>query len=438
MYLIILVCSFSEERNKKWSQHERFEYQIGQSILFLVANWLVMVKYLVDSIYVNSNSNGKRVIWLIFVLEMGTRQILNVNASECILLVSKDEMTRFYLSKYFFIAFLLQPQVEVKSFPAEPIHPLISNSDGTYIIGGGSSGAIYFWEVASGRLLKRWHAHYRAATCLFLSDDESLLVSGAEDGCIRVWSLFMVFDDIGMEMAKHPYEYSFSEHTLRVTDVVSGYGGCNAIIVSASEDRTCKVWSLSRGKLLRSIDFPSIIDAVALDPGEHVFYAGARDGKIYIAALNAESTPSNIYGKHIIGSLSDNSKGVTCLAFSMDGILLVSGSEDGTIRVWDAKTRNIVRIFRLAKGPINNVLVVRRPLYSNFQTSANSHASLSRRHVPLLPPPLSKYVNSTDEIVDSGAITVPQTPSSDIMDAPYLSSHVLTKQISELQVFFIF
>lgn len=51
--------------------------------------------------------------------------------------------------------------------------------------------------------------------------------------------------------------------------------------------------------------FPSIIDAVALDPGEHVFYAGGRDGKIYIAELNAQGTSNNIYGLHIIGTLSD-------------------------------------------------------------------------------------------------------------------------------------
>lgn len=38
--------------------------------------------------------------------------------------------------------------------------------------------------------------------------------------------------------------HGFSEHTLSVTDVVVGYGGGNAIIVSASEDRTCKVWHL--------------------------------------------------------------------------------------------------------------------------------------------------------------------------------------------------
>ncbi|PSS35841.1 Protein ROOT INITIATION DEFECTIVE like, partial [Actinidia chinensis var. chinensis] len=216
-----------------------------------------------------------------------------------------------------------KPQVEVKSFPAEPINPLASNSDGTYIVGGGASGDIYLWEVATGRLLKKWHAHYRAVTCLVFSDDQSLLISGAEDGSVRVWSLLMIFDDMRREQARHLYEYSFSEHTLRVTDIATGYGGCNAIIVSTSEDRTCKVWSLSKGKLLRNIVFPSIIDAIALDPGEHVFYAGGRDGKIYIAALTAQGTSSNSYGMHIIGSLADHSKPVTCLAFDADGVLLV-------------------------------------------------------------------------------------------------------------------
>ena len=54
-------------------------------------------------------------------------------------------------------------------------------------------------------------------------------------------SWFRIFDDLRSLEAKNLYEYSFSEHTLCVTDVVIGYGGCNAIIVSASEDRTCKV-----------------------------------------------------------------------------------------------------------------------------------------------------------------------------------------------------
>ncbi|KAA8528526.1 hypothetical protein F0562_035881 [Nyssa sinensis] len=326
-----------------------------------------------------------------------------------------------------------KPQVEVKSFPAEPINPLVSNSDGTYIVGGGVSGDIYLWEVATGRLLKKWHAHYRAVTCLVYCDNQSLLISGAEDGCVRVWSLIMIFDDMRREEANHLYEYSFSEHALRVTDIVIGYGGCNAILVSASEDRTCKVWSLSRGKLLRNIVFPSIIDAIAIDPGEHVFYAGGRDGKIYIAALNAQGTSSNSYGMHIIGSLSDHSKAVSCLAFGADGISLVSGSEDGMVRVWDTITHNIIRIFKHAKGPVNNILLVRAPLCLNARTLVNSQASSVRRHGLSLPPPLEKYENSSDENKEIKAYLAPQAPSDEPLDASYISIDTMNNQIKEFQ-----
>ncbi|XP_020211750.1 protein ROOT INITIATION DEFECTIVE 3 [Cajanus cajan] len=324
-----------------------------------------------------------------------------------------------------------KPQVEVKSFPAETVKPLAANHPGTFIAGGASSGDIYLWEVETGRLLKRWRAHFRAVTCLVFSEDDSLLVSGAEDGCVRVWSLFMIFDDLRSQQANNLYEYSFSEHTLSVTDVVIGNGGCNAIIVSASEDRTCKVWSLSRGTLLRNVVFPSVIDSIALDPAEHVFYAGSRDGKIFIAALNTESIATNNYGTHILGSFSNHSKSVTCLAYGTGENLLISGSEDGIIRVWNASTRNIVRMFKHAKGPVNNILVVRRENDYSNHTSSNVQAS-SRKQGSNLPPPLEKYVNSIDE--DSNMKTIISLGGGRRpVDASYLSSHVITNYIKELQ-----
>lgn len=49
---------------------------------------------------------------------------------------------------------------------------------------------------------------------------------------------------------------------------------------------------MSEGKILRSIPLDSVADALAIDPGEHRFYAGCRDGKIYIKSLNAENNPT--------------------------------------------------------------------------------------------------------------------------------------------------
>ena len=67
-----------------------------------------------------------------------------------------------------------------------------------------------------------------------------------------------------------------------------------------------QIWSLSKGRLLRTVYFPAIINAIAMDPGEHAFYAGGRDGKIYIVALNGERNPDSSHGMFIIGSLTDH------------------------------------------------------------------------------------------------------------------------------------
>ncbi|CAI9292601.1 unnamed protein product [Lactuca saligna] len=116
----------------------------------------------------------------------------------------------------------LQPQVEVKSFPAQAINPLACNTDDTYIVGGGVSGHIYLWDVATGRLLKKWHGHYRPVTCLVFSNDQSLLISGSKDGTVRIWSLLMIFDEEGQQRAGQLYEYRFTGHALPITDIVTG------------------------------------------------------------------------------------------------------------------------------------------------------------------------------------------------------------------------
>ncbi|KAG6784503.1 hypothetical protein POTOM_010199 [Populus tomentosa] len=74
----------------------------------------------------------------------------------------------------------------------------------------------------TGRLLKKWRAHYRTVNCLVFTEDDSLLVSGSEDVSVRVWSLLLIFDGYQTEQASTLYEHSFQEHTLRVTDMVTG------------------------------------------------------------------------------------------------------------------------------------------------------------------------------------------------------------------------
>lgn len=43
-------------------------------------------------------------------------------------------------------------QVHIKSFPPEQITALACSPDGGFCAGGGTSGAIHFWDVATGTL----------------------------------------------------------------------------------------------------------------------------------------------------------------------------------------------------------------------------------------------------------------------------------------------
>ena len=50
-----------------------------------------------------------------------------------------------------------------------------------------------------------------------------------------------------------------------------------------------------------------------------------------------------------------NSKAVTCLAYGTSEDLLIFGSEDGMVRVWNVRTHNIVRMFKHAKGIVQTI-----------------------------------------------------------------------------------
>ncbi|KAL4196119.1 hypothetical protein AMTRI_Chr04g181740 [Amborella trichopoda] len=300
-----------------------------------------------------------------------------------------------------------------------------------------NSGAIFYWswnKVASGKMIRKWSAHFRAVTCLVFACDESLLISGAEDGMVMVWSLLKILDDAGSSVHR---EHSFSGHSLPITDIVCGFGGCNSTIVSSSEDYTCKVWSLLTG-LLRTVKFPSVINSVQLDAGEYALYAGSRDGKIYVADLNSGHSSHSIYGADIVCALSDHSKAVTSLAFSMDGFSLVSGSEDGTVRVWDVVSSQCIRIFKHGKGPINNVLIVQlRTSLSDPSLARMSNSILGKNRFSL-PSPLEKYLSKRDENPDGSinvgpVVALRSNPFHSLDGQSFNSLTVLLNQIKELQ-----
>ncbi|XP_010795595.1 WD repeat-containing protein 18 [Notothenia coriiceps] len=76
---------------------------------------------------------------------------------------------------------------------------------------------------------------------------------------------------------------------------------------------------------------------------------------------------------------------VTCLSVSMDGTLLLSGSHDETVRLWDIQSKQSIRSLA-HKGPVTNAVIMAAP--------ANMFLPDSRPAVPL--PRFSRHLQASE------------------------------------------
>uniref|UniRef100_A0ACB8F1L2 WD repeat-containing protein 18 n=1 Tax=Sphaerodactylus townsendi TaxID=933632 RepID=A0ACB8F1L2_9SAUR len=220
---------------------------------------------------------------------------------------------------------------------------LTAAPNGLYILAG-IAESIYLWEVSSGNLLAILNRHYQDLSCLAFTDDSSHFLSGAKDCLVIVWSLCSVLQ---VEHGQSPEpRHVWSRHSLPITDMCCGVGGPLARAATASLDQTAKLWEISSGDLLLSVVFDVGIMSVTLDLTEYFMFCGGMDGSVFQVDLcswpvqrergfRTERENGRVFQGH--------RNQVTCLSVSTDGSLLLSGSHDETVRLWDIQSKQCLR-----------------------------------------------------------------------------------------------
>ena len=157
--------------------------------------------------------------------------------------------------------------------------------------------------------------------------DGHTLVSGSDDGTIRLW-------DAADPAHPRPLGQPVTGGTSGIYSVAFSRDGHT--LASSNADGTIRLWGAADPARPRLLSQPlteadAVVDSVAFSPGGHTLASGSIDGTIRLwdAADPAHPRP---LGQPLTGSTT----AVDSVAFSPDGHTLASGSDDGTIRLWDA------------------------------------------------------------------------------------------------------
>ena len=198
--------------------------------------------------------------------------------------------------------------------------------DGRWIAAG-SNGTVLLWDMTNLGPPESHQSphesigdHGSYVYSVAFSHDSRRLVSGCEDGFVRVW-----------DMGDKRFVWKEHRHNEAVYSVAFSPDG--ARVASGGYDKLVLIWNAERGQVRRSsaTDFEESIGrvtSVAFSPDGRMLVVGSLDDSVRLWDLVKGSA-------HIVGEHDSSVEGV---AFSPDGRLLASCGLDKAVRVWDIQS----------------------------------------------------------------------------------------------------
>ena len=237
-------------------------------------------------------------------------------------------------------------------FPMYGVSCLAFSPDRKTLVGGSRRHNLVLWDMTTGEPLRTFiNIYHSDVFSVAFSPDGKNVISGHENGFICLWEtatgkhssfLYNIWGEEGSVL--------IPDHIGEIRGLAFSPDGKTFACLCKGESDTVHLWETATGKYIQRLFLTggeeNSIESIAFSPDGRTLAIGLGAGEICLLDTKTEALSQYFDMQHRWGVLS--------LAFSQDGALLASCGEDSTVRLWDVKTRKLLRTFIGHKSGVSN------------------------------------------------------------------------------------
>jgi WD40 repeat protein len=226
--------------------------------------------------------------------------------------------------------------------------------DGQMILTGSFDGTAKLWS-SGGAALHTFEGHEDLVTSVAFSPDGQTILTGSWDGTAKLWS-----------SSEGTALQTFAGHEQAVWSVAFSPDG--QTILTGSLDGTAKLWSIDGGPELQTFSRrrasrrASAVWSVAFSPDGQTILTGSEDGTVKLWSIDGEAALQTYSRRRAsrrasgaLATFKGHEDRVNSVAFSPDGQTILTGSWDGTAKLWSIGDGTALQTFTGHKQAVYSV-----------------------------------------------------------------------------------
>ncbi|KAG9413826.1 WD domain protein [Aphanomyces cochlioides] len=259
---------------------------------------------------------------------------------------------------------------------------------------------VKLWDASSGALKSTLEGHEQGISDVSWCSNSRCIASGSDDRTIKTWDVeqectvatlrghsnvvFSVnFNPQGTLIASSSFDDSvrlWDFRTGRIARMIpahsdpvtaASFNRDGTLLVSSSYDGLCRIWDVASGQCLNTLTLSNELSADSIVPVS--FAKFTPNGKfVLVSTLDGKLRLWDYVRSRVLKTYSGHVNSSFCIfsAFSVvgDKPQIVSGSEDGTVVLWDVQTQEQVQVIQAHSDAV--LAVATNPKRSLLATGA--------------------------------------------------------------------